>query len=517
MLRRPSRLRAKARAAIARKRRVKHRRAVRPKRRPLAIRGIEERVMKRLAIPRTAAALVAVLFLGGCATFSDDGGFGGVSSATTERGLKQQTVWVRSEEDAKRTRALAAKLLEAPLSPDAAVQVALLSNPGLQATYADLGIAEADVVQAGRLRNPGFSFARLRRGDELEIERTFLFDVLGLITMPIRTDLEKRRFRATQARVAGEVLQIASDTRRAWYRAVAAREGARYAEQVNQAAEASAELARRMAAAGNFSKLDHAREQVFYAEATAQLARTQQAALAERERLTQLMGLWGDDIGFKLPDRLPELPQGTRTIADIESQALRQRLDVQSAMQDAQNIASSLGLIRATGFVSVLEVGYQRNSETGLPRQTGYEIELRLPIFDWGTARNVRAEHTYMQAVNRAADMAVRARSEVREAYSAYRTAYDLAKHYRDEIVPLRKRISDENVLRYNGMLISVFELLADARQQVASVNAYIDSLRDYWLAEATLELALTGKSPGAISAGSGRAPAAAAEAEGGH
>src|SRR5690606_20406149 len=189
--------------------------------------------------------------------------------------------------------------------------------------------------------------------------------------------------------------------------------------------------ARRMAAAGNFSKLDHAREQLFYAEATAQLARTRQSALSERERLTQLLGLWGEDVSFELPDRLPELPQAAQTIEDLEPRALRSRLDVQAAMRDADNIAASLGLTRATGFVSVLELGNQRNSETGLPHQTGYEIELRLPIFDWGTARNARAEYAYMQAVDRAADTAVKARSEVREAYSAYRTAFDLAKHYR--------------------------------------------------------------------------------------
>jgi Outer membrane efflux protein len=156
------------------------------------------------------------------------------------------------------------------------------NNRGLQATYADLGIAEADVVQAGRLRNPGFSFARLRRTDEVEIERTFLFDLLGLLTMPVRTELERRRFELTKGRVTAEVLQLAADTRRAWHRAVSARESVKYAEQVKEAAEASADLARRMAAAGNFSKLDHAREQVFYAEATAQLARARQTSSTRR-------------------------------------------------------------------------------------------------------------------------------------------------------------------------------------------------------------------------------------------
>lgn len=452
---------------------------------------------------RTAAALLVLVFLGGCATFSKDNGLGTVQSETRARGLAQDVQWIKTEQDAENARTAVRKLLATPLTADTAVQIALLNNRGLQATYAELGIAEADVVQAGRLVNPGFTFERLHRGDDVSIDRTFLFNILGLITMPIRTDIEKRRFALTQGRVAAETLQTAADTRRAWHSAVAAQESVKYMEQVRMAAESSAELARRMAAVGNFSRLDHAREQSFYAEATAQLARVKQQALAERERLTRLLGLWGEDTGFKLPERLPDLPKAPREMADLESTALRQRLDVQGAMQEAENIAATMGLTKASGYINVLEVGYRRNSETGQPRQTGYEIELRLPIFDWGSARVARGEYTYMQAVNRAADTAVKARSEVREAYSAYRTAYDLAKHYRDEIVPLRKRISEENLLRYNGMLISVFELLADARQQVGSVNAYIETLRDYWLSEANLNLALNGKSPGAMNLGS--------------
>jgi outer membrane protein TolC len=465
---------------------------------------------------RRLAVLGSMAVLSGCATLSDDAGFSGVERALESRGLTQNAKWARNDKDRAAGRDTVKKLLASPLTAEAAVQIALLNNRGLQATYADVGIAEAEVVQAGRLRNPGFSYSRLRRGDEIEIERTFLFDVLGLITMPIRTELEKRRHELTKGRVAGEVLRVAADTRRAFYRAVAAQETAKYADQVKDAADASAELARRMAAAGNFSKLDQAREQVFYAEAAAQLARARQAAIAERERLTRLMGLWGDDLAFRLPERLPELPKAPLDIGDIETQALEKRLDVQGAMMEAESIAQSLGLTQATGIISVLELGYQRNSETHQPRQTGYEIELRLPIFDWGGARNARAEYTYMQAVNRAADTAVKARSEVREAFHAYRTAFDLARHYRDEIVPLRKRISEENVLRYNGMLISVFELLADARTQIGSVNAYIEALRDYWIAHAGLELALTGGSPGPTTSQAGSMQAAGG-AEAGH
>lgn len=440
-------------------------------------------------------AWLLTLPLAGCASFSDDGGVGGVESALKGR-LEGEVRWIRSDKDRREVKAKVQKLLAGPLTAQSAVQIALLNNRGLQAAYADLGIAEADLVQAGRLRNPGFSYSRSTRGNEVEVEHAFLFDVLGLITMPLRTELEKRRFALTKLQIASETLQVAADTRRAYFKAVAAGEGARYSAQVQEAAAASAELARRMAAAGNFSRLDQAREQVFYAEATAQLARARQSALSDRERLTRLMGLWGEDAQYRLPERMPDLPKAAREEADIEARAMKQRLDVRASLDSAESIAASLGLTRATGFVSVLELGYQRTRETGQPLKRGYEIEIRLPIFDWGQARNARAEFAYMQAVNIAADTAVRARSEVREAHGAYRTSFDLARHYRDEVVPLRKRISEENLLRYNGMLLSVFELLADARQQIASVNSYIEALRDFWIAEANLIISMTGQSP---------------------
>jgi outer membrane protein TolC len=450
------------------------------------------------------AALVA---LGACASLSPDAGFDGVQAIARERGMKQEARWLRSERDTGGAREEVKKLLASQLTADAAVQIALFANRALQATYSGLGIAEADLVQAGRLRNPGVSFSRLARGDSIEIERAFLFDVLGLLTMPIRTELERRRFEIAQNHVASEVLRVAADTRRAWIRAVAA--------QVSDAAAASAEFSRRMAAAGNFSRLDQARDEAFHAETAAQLARTRQAALAGRESLTRLMGLWGEDARFALPDRLPDLPKALPEIPDVEARAMARRLDVQAAMKEAETAAASLGLSRTTGFIDVIELGYQRNSESGLPRQTGYGIGLRLPLFDWGGARVARAESIYMQFANRAADVAVRARSEVREAYGAQRTAFDLARHYRDEIVPLRKRISEENLLRYNGMLVSVFDLLADARQQVAAVNAYLSALRDYWIAAAGLELAMTAGSPGPIALGDAQAAAIGGTAAG--
>ena len=448
-------------------------------------------------LPDMIALALGLLLLGGCATFSADGGFDSVETVARDR-IDKDVKWVRAGGDADTVQTTVKKLLASPLLADDAVQVALLNNRGLQATYAELGIAEANLVQAGRLRNPGFTFLRAQGSGEKRIERTYTFDFVSLIVAPLATRIEGRRFEQTKLLVTNEVLRVAAETRKAYFEAVAAQEGVRYFEQVKSAAEAGADLGRRMARAGNWSKLDQAREQVFYADAAAQLARSQQTAVAQRERLTRLMGLWGEDIQFKLPERLPALPADKPEIKDLESYAMQERLDIRAARRETEGLAASLGLTKTTRFLNVLDLSYLRNSEPNAPRETGYEIALQIPLFDWGGARVAKAEAIYMQAVNRVAETAINARSEVRESYSRYLTAYELAKHYRDEIVPLRKKISDENMLRYNGMLISVFELLADSREQVTAVNAAIQAQRDFWIADTELQVALGGKLPAA-------------------
>ena len=444
-------------------------------------------------IARRLTLLAAALILAGCASLSPDGGFSPVAQTAKQR-LGADITWARTDAERDAVSARVSELLRQPLSADGAVQVALLNNKGLQAAFYELGISDADRVQATRLANPGFSFGRLQRGDKVEIDRGIHLNLARLLTLPLATEMEARRFRQTQGEVTLQVLSLASQTRKAHVQAVAATEAVRYQQQVQEAADAGAELAKRMAAVGNWNKLQQAREQGFYADATLNLARALQAQSVARERLTRLMGLWGAQTAFTLPERLPDLPKVPQDLPEVERTALAQRLDVQAARLGAQQTASNLGLTRATRFVNVLEVGAVHNSLSNAPPQRGYEIGFELPLFDWGTARVAKAEAVYMQAVQRAAETAINARSEVRQAYLGYRSQFEIARHHRDEIVPLKKRIAEENLLRYNGMLIGVFELLADTRSQIASVNAYIDALRDFWLAQAELDMALIGK-----------------------
>ena len=440
-----------------------------------------------------AATGALMVLLSGCASLSKDGGFGAVSDLTKARIGKDVKV-MRNDADARALVDAINAILRKPLGADDAVQVALLNNRGLQATYWSVGIAEADLVQAGRLQNPAFGFKRTRQGDDVEIERTLTVNIVNLLTAPLAQRIERRRFAQTKLLVANEIQKHAAETRRAYYEAVAALQGVAYAGQVNSAAEASADLAGRMAKAGNWSQLDLIREQSFYAETTAAVGRAQKRAVVAREELTKLMGLWGQQASYKLPDRLPELPGSAFELEDIERIAIRDRLDIQAAKLDTEQTAASLGLTRTTRFINVLDLGYVETNRPGAVAARGYALSLEIPLFDWGSARVAKSEAIYMQSVNTLAYAATNARSDARKSYVDYRASFDLAKHYRDEVIPLQKKKSDETLLRYNGMLLSVFELLASSREQAAAVNDYITSLKEYWIADTNLQTALGGR-----------------------
>lgn len=458
----------------------------------------------RLRPQHRLAVLAMALALAGCASTAVNDNYTRVQ-ALTRQSVGADVKWLTSDDARREAQADTDRLLAKPLSADDAVRIALAYSPSLQAMLYESAAEAADASQSARLPNPVFSFERLVRDEagmrEVEIGRVLSFSVLDLLLLPSRQRLADYRQQTTRLTLAGNVVQAATDARQAWVNAVAAQQLLQYAEQVKAAADAGAELARRMQAVGNFSKLQRAREQAFSADAVAQLARARQAALASREALVRALGLNHAQAGaLTLPDRLPDLPAAPLDEAAVSQAALDQRLDIGMARASLEFTARDQGLTRVTSFVNGLELGVVHNSETGRPPQKGYSLELPLPIFDFGDAARSRSQATYMAALNRTAQLAVVARSQVREGYGAYRTAYDLSRHYRDEIVPLRKTIAEENVLRYNGMLIGVFELLADSREQIASVMQAIEAQRDFWLADAALQATLIGKPVGSLA-----------------
>ncbi|WP_310459992.1 TolC family protein [Sphaerotilus sp.] len=467
--------------------------------------------------PRSLAwsALAAAAVLAGCATTSPDAAIEPVQQQLRQHTGTTLTRWpdaqAPSADAQQRTRAL----LTAPLAMHGAVEVALLNHRGLQAALADLGVTQAERAQVTRLPNPGFTFSRTTSGAEVEWERGLHLNLGRLLLMPLTRTLEDHRLAQQQAQTTQRVVTQIATVRQAWVEAVAAEESLRYLRQVQDAAAAGAELARRMAQAGNFNKLALAREQSFEADAVLNMARGERSRDASRERLNRALGLWGDALDYTLPERLPDLPATPIEQPDVEQRALAQRLDVQAAKTATEQTARALGLTRTTRFLNVLEIGATRSITNDGHRSRAWEVGLELPLFDWGDAKVARAEATYTASLHRTAEIAIDARSEVREAYRHWRHTWDIARHVQTAIVPLRQRIRDENVLRYNGMLIGVFELLADARAQIASVNSAIDARREFWLADADLQMAMLGRP--VLSAGTAPASSASAESGGGH
>jgi outer membrane protein TolC len=447
---------------------------------------------------RLSIVVVATLFLAGCASTAIDQNFTSAQHFSQQR-LGTELKWLTTDEARRQAQSDVDALLARPLGADDAVRIALAYSPAFQTMLYESAATSAAATQSARLPNPVFAFERMVRNGagarELELTRTLSFSVLDLLLWPARSRLADHSQQAVRLALATGVVQAATEARQAWVAAVAAQQSLQYVRQVKATADASAELARRMRAVGNYSKLQRAREQLFAADAVAQLARATQATRSSREALIRALGLSESQAAaLQLPDRLPDLPAAPQDEAAVATFAMDQRLDVRMARANLDFIARQQSLTRATSFVNGLEVGVMRKSETSLAPQKGYELSVPLPIFDFGDAARAQTRATYMAAFNRTAQVAVEARSQVRESYGAYRTAYDLAKHYRDEIVPLRKTIAEENLLRYNGMLIGVFELLADSREQIASVVQAIAAQRDFWIADAALQATLLGK-----------------------
>lgn len=448
----------------------------------------------RFVLPMAVrAALAALATLTGCAQMPPDGGVGALNQLTQPRmGLALPTPPTPPTSE---SQAQVQALMAQPLTADSAVQLMLLNAPAVRVQLLSMGLAEADLAAASRLPNPGLSFARLAKGEEVEIERGLHFNLSRLLTWPIAREIEANRLAQTRLDVAREVVRQAFEVRQAWYQAVAAKELVQHSQRVLDTSQVGAELARRMRAAGNWSRLKESTELGFEAEAMAQHQRAQLANLSAQEHLARLLGV-DSPQAFTLPDRLPALPAQAQPLPQAEQAAVDQRLDVQAARLSAEQRARQSGVTgRLRGFVNVLDLnaGIVNNSSNEAPRQRGYEISLELPLFDWGGLKATQAEWQYQQAMAQAAHTAQQARAEVRLAHASYLTQFTLARYQLDTVLPLRKDVSREKLLRYNGMLIGVFDLLADAREQARSVQAAIEAQRDAWIARAALDLALSG------------------------
>ena len=408
----------------------------------------------------------------------------------------QKTGWDQGAPEDAQVAARVEALLKTGLDRTRAVQIALVNNPALQGTYEGLGVSQADMVQAGLLSNPtlsgsiGFPVSNGRPEYEGSIVQSFL----DLFMLPARKRIATAQFEAEILRVAHETLRVAANVSQTFVEYQATVQWVELRRSVTQATAAAAEFAERQFESGGITDLALASERANYGQAKLDLAREELEATKRREALNRLLGLWGPRTEWSLAGQLPEVPAQEGALSDLESFAVRERLDIAAARKQALLMASAVGLARTSRLFGLVEVGMHLHQDPDGPRLWGPNLSLELPIFDQRQAMIGRLEAQQRQAERRLAELSIEARSEVRVARTELLTARQMVEHYQQSLLPLREQVVEQSQLQYNAMQIGLNQLLTARKDQIEAYRGYIGAVRDYWIARAELERALGGR-----------------------
>lgn len=439
------------------------------------------------------AVVSGVLALSSCASVQQDARFPQVQNTVSER-LGQNVEWHRDGAGDAHTRKAVNTLVLQELSAETAVKLALLNNRRLQARFENLGIAQADLVEAGLLENPVLSAGALFTNAGTEIELDIVQNFLDVFTLSARRKIGQAAADRVTLEVSGDVLDLALQVQAQYYRVVGDAEALVLAHQVVSATQAAAELAQRQYDAGNLSRREQSLHEAFYAQHVLELAQAQAQLEADREKLTRLMGLWGADTAWKTPARLPDIPASLPALEQIEKLAISRRTDLAAAKKEALGLTHAVQLARNLRWLAPLGIGVQFQRGGDGEKSYGPRVELGLPIFNHGQTRIARLESERQRAENQVAALAVDIRSEARESRARVGATARTARHYRNALLPLQKIIVDETLKFYNGMLIGVYDLLLASQNQVQTARQYVAANRDFWLAWTELERATGGR-----------------------
>jgi outer membrane protein, heavy metal efflux system len=396
---------------------------------------------------------------------------------------------VRTPFGAATDTAAVARLLSQPLSPESAVRITLMSHPALRATYAELGLARADVVQAALLANPIIALERFTAGrfQEFGIATSFI----DLLARPMRRRVAETQLMSARLRVADEVFRRVTDVRASLVEAVAAAQVRDISERAQAAAAASATAATVLHAAGNLQELDLVSERAAAAEFLAGAMHARGESLASREQLVRELGVLSTGTALMLPEQLPDLPDTDLPVDSLVALATANRLDLAAALQDVNAAGQALGLTRRFRLLPDGALAFAGEGEDGGPFKSGPGVSIPLPFFDRGQARLLRAQSTLRAAIARQEALALSVRADVRAAHALLSSARTRTEEYRVRVVPLRRRVTEETQLQYNAMAVSVFGLLQARQGELGAGQGYIDAMSDYWTARIQLERAV--------------------------
>ena len=388
-------------------------------------------------------------------------------------------------------------LLRRELTAERAVQAALLNNRELQARFEEIGIAQADVIQAGLISNPNFA-GSFRFPDRppsgTNIEYSIAQNFLDLLVLPLRKRIAAAQLAQTETHVADEVLKLAAEVKIAFYTVQARQQLLDRLRVISETNETAVEFTKRLHDAGNTSDLELANQQGSYEQSRLEVAQTELQVRRDRERLNRLMGVWGTNTNWTMGEHLPELPGSEGSLQNLESRAIAQRLDLQAARMRVDLIGQSLALRTKTRYAPAgIRIGVDTEREPDGQRVTGPILDLELPIFNQGQGEIAKLTAQYRQAQRELEALTVNVRSEVREARDQLIAARDLTSYIGKRLLPTQQKALNLTLEQYNFMLKGAYDLLLAKQNEVAAERSYIEAWRDYWIARADLERAVGG------------------------
>lgn len=444
--------------------------------------------------PVLLAACLLALFGSGCATVSTEATWEEVRNDVTDR-TGRVVEWNQGTQADRAAVEAVEGLLEDGLTAEQAVQVALVNNRTLQATYEELGVAQADLVQAGLLRNPVFEGVfRFVRDNGQAYDLGVTQNFLDVLLIPMRKKVARARLEGAKLRVSAAVIDLASQVRIAFLRAQAAEQALAMRRTAMDAARASHQMAQRLRAAGNVTALELSLQRELHETTKLNVQAAEATVLETRERLNMLLGLWGEQTEWRIDGALPPVPTREMDADDVEQKAIASSLDLAIAREGLRTAAARMGVRVAETVSPELAAGLEAEGEDPGTWEVGPALALPIPLFDQGQAASARAKARMRELWNDYTQQAVQVRSAARRARYRLLAARQRAIHYRDVVLPLRRRILRQTHLRYNAMFLGVFQLLQAKQLEVAARRRYIDELANYWIARVELETLLQGR-----------------------
>lgn len=443
---------------------------------------------------RTASSMILLGLLAACA-MPEDQGFAPVARDVKARS-GHDVAWLRGGEARQMADDLTGSLLAETLTAETATRIALVGNRDLQATFAQVGIATADAVQAATPRNPVLDAAMKlpTEGGGVNLDFGVAFEFIDLLFLPARRRAAEAEAEATRLRVTGEVLALAARARNSFVAVQAATRDAELAAEALIVAQAEADAATILRDAGNIpaGRLATAVERL--AQARLAASESQGRRIAARERLNLVMGVRDDT--WRLDDAIPD-PPAEDGLDGLERRALEASLDVAAARQDLVALGERNGLARqviADGEIGGLA---ERNERAW---EVGPSIAVPLPLFDLGGARSARARAQVQQAEDRHEAAQVRVLSAARAARAELERARADVAASRDEALPAGREALRQATLDYNAMQTGVFDLLDARAAAIDTERRHVAALAAYWTARANAELLAQGGVAGAVA-----------------